>query len=186
MCKGWLPMRCTINNQTTKQPLYFCDKVTHIYFSKTGCVDLNILPALFPYPMPTAKSTASTMPSCIKLTIPPHPNKIPFTPTVENRSKLAQYLCSNFSTTALGKSLPFPSMSAPPAHIYLKSNPVPYSKYTPIPVPFHWKQEAKELLDKYVKNGILQEVPIDTLVQWCSAMVLTAKKGKLKTLGRKK
>ena len=55
LCKGWLPMHFTINNWTTIQPLYFCDKVTQIYFSKTSCGDHNILPVSFPYPMPTAK-----------------------------------------------------------------------------------------------------------------------------------
>ena len=67
-------------------------------------------------------------------------------------------------------------MSVPPAHIHLKSNAVPYAKHTLILVPFHCKQEVKELLDNFVKNGIPQEVSIDTPVQWCSTMVATAKK----------
>ena len=67
-------------------------------------------------------------------------------------------------------------MSVPPAHIHLKSNAVPYAKHTLILVPFHCKQEVKELFDNHVKNGIPQEVSIGTPVQWCSTMVATAKK----------
>ena len=157
-----------------------------IYFRKTGCVDLNILAASFPYPMAAEKksnieqiseSTSPIILPCTEPTIPPRPNKIPFTPTIEDIPKLEQYLHFYFSTTAFSKSSPFPSMSATPAHIYLKSNAVPYAKHTPISVPFHWKQEVKELLDKHVKkSGILQEVPFSTPVQWCSTMIVTAKK----------
>ena len=45
-----------------------------------------------------------------------------------------------------------------------------------MPIPFHWKQEVKELLDNHVKNEILPKVPIGTPVQWCPAMVVTPKK----------
>ena len=116
------------------------------------------------------------IPPCTESTIPPWPNKMPFTLTDENVPKLEQYLCSNFFTTAFSKSSPFPSMSAQPAYIHLKSNAVPYAKHTSILVPFHWKQEVKELLHNHLKNGILQEVPIGTPIQWCSTMVVTAKK----------
>ena len=63
-------------------------------------------------------------------TIPPHPPKIPFPWTEENAPKLEQYIHSSLANTALGKSSPIPSMSAPPIHIHLKSNVVPYAKHT--------------------------------------------------------
>ena len=70
----------------------------------------------------------------------------------------------------------FPAMSLPPVHIHLKENAKPYGHHTPIPVPFHWKKEVKESLERDVERGIIAPVPIGTPVEWCSPMVVTAKK----------
>ena len=77
-----------------------------------------------------SESNAPNIPPCTKPTVPPQPNKISFTPTVENVLNLELYVHSNFSTTAVSKLSLFPSMPAPPAHIHLKSNVVPYAKHT--------------------------------------------------------
>ena len=77
-----------------------------------------------------SESNAPNIPPCTKPTVPPQPNKISFTPTVENVLNLELYVHSNFSTTAVSKLSLFPSMPAPPAHIHLKSNEVPYAKHT--------------------------------------------------------
>ena len=41
-CIGWVPAEFGVDNQTTKQPLYVCDKVDRIFFSKQACIDTNI------------------------------------------------------------------------------------------------------------------------------------------------
>ena len=51
ICKGWIMMRFEINGHIATQPLYFCDKVDRIYFSKQGCMEANILSPSFPFPM---------------------------------------------------------------------------------------------------------------------------------------
>ena len=48
-CKGWLPMKFQIGNHSTVQPLFICDKVDRICFSKNGCQKTNILSRYFPY-----------------------------------------------------------------------------------------------------------------------------------------
>ena len=44
-------MRFEIDGHIATQPLYFCDKVDRIYFSKQGCMEANILSPSFPFPM---------------------------------------------------------------------------------------------------------------------------------------
>ena len=59
-CHGWLPITFWIGKNTTKQPVYICDKVDRFYFGKKGCVDVNILSQVFPFPM---NSSSQTIPS---------------------------------------------------------------------------------------------------------------------------
>ena len=63
-----------------------------------------------------------------------------------------------------------------PAHIHLKEGSTPKARYNPIPVPYHYKEQVKEALWEDVKRGIISPVPIGTPTDWCSTMVITAKK----------
>ena len=58
ICKGWVDMQFEIDGHTTTQPLYFCEKVDRIYFSKQGCIDTNILSPSYPFPMPATDRPA--------------------------------------------------------------------------------------------------------------------------------
>ena len=158
--------------------------MTCIYFSKTGCVGLNILPAPFPYPIPTTKkstieqileSTAPTIPPCTKSTIPPQPNKIPFTSTVENVPKLELYLRSNFSATAFGKSSLFPGMSAQPAHIHLNQIQYHMPSIHQYWYHLHWKLisrlspiqwSCKTGSQNFKENNLWQYQPGPFIKQW--------------------
>ena len=52
-CLGWLPFTFRIHDNTTTQPVYICDRVDRTCFSRKGCLETNILPASFPFPMPS-------------------------------------------------------------------------------------------------------------------------------------
>ena len=89
-CKGWLPRHFMINNHITKQLLHFCDKITCIYFSHKGCIDLNNLSTTFPYQMATTNT--SHIEQIFYSTAPTNmPGKIK-TPTEETVPKLEKYL----------------------------------------------------------------------------------------------
>ena len=60
----------SIAPHTTTQPIYICDKVDRIYFSRQGYLETKIISPSFPYPMPetispeiTASSTSQTPPT---------------------------------------------------------------------------------------------------------------------------
>ena len=54
-CLGWLPVVFTVNNVSTEQRLYICDKIDRIFFSKNACMATYILPPSFPLPTPALK-----------------------------------------------------------------------------------------------------------------------------------
>ena len=60
-CHGWLPVTFRIGKNTTKQPVYICDKVDQFYFGKKGCVDVNILSQVFPFPMNSSSQTVQSV-----------------------------------------------------------------------------------------------------------------------------
>ena len=108
----------------------------------------------------TSLSTTSTR----EVTLPPFE---------ENKPKFQQYLRDKFRDTTFNRTSLFPAMSV---HIHLNENAKLYACHTPIPIPFHWKEKVKESLDRDVERGIIAKVPIGTPVEWCSPVVVTAKK----------
>lgn len=185
-CHGWIPVKFNIGKHVTKQPLYICDKVDRIYFSRKGCTETKILPKTFPFPMDSnpgevcAINSATESNSGTNLqTIPPRPEKIPFPPTEEHIPHLEKYLLEKFEATAFNRSAtPFPTMSGrqPPAHIHVLDNAKPRAYHTPIPVPLHLRDGVKKQLDEDVLRGIIAPVPANEPTVWCSHMIILQKK----------
>ena len=174
-CIGWIKVNFKVGEKSTCQPLYVCEKVDRIYFSRIGCTEVNILPTSFPHPMekeyePKMQISAITAPSQrIKPTVLPLPGK------EENVGKLKDYLIKSFPKV-FNRSTPFQEMKCKPAHIHLTQNAIPSATHVPIPIPLHWKEEVKENLYKDVENGIIEPVPVGEPVTWCSPMVVITKK----------
>ena len=177
-CIGWLPMTFEIGSHSTKQPLYICEKVDRIYLGRRSCSELKILPPSFPYPMPNyiINESVHTANHIETSEIPRKPHNLPYLATDDNVNRLKQYLIDSFKSTAFNKCSPFPAMETKPVHIHLKPDAKPHAQHVPIPVPFHWKSDVKNDLDLDVERGIIKPVPIGTPVQWCSRMLVTAKK----------
>ena len=108
--------------------------------------------------------------------LPTRPEMLPYPPTEANIPKLKEYLINKFKPLVFDKTTPFKAMNCPPAHIHLKNDAVPHARHTPIPIPLHWKKEVKEQLEKDVRDGVIEPVPIGEPVIWCSPMIVTAKK----------
>ena len=190
-CRGWLPVQFTVGGKSTKQALYICDKIEKLYFSKTACMDVNILPPYFPTPMATSSHCKvnwmpgdSTSAACLPnmeqqsphLQLPIRPAEPPLPATEENVGKLKEWLLEQFANSAFNNDGRFPAMSAQPAHIHLKEGAVAKARHNPIPVPYHLKEPVRQALMKDVERGILKPVPIGTPTDWCSTMVITTKK----------
>ena len=64
-CLGWIPATFTVDNVSTIQPLYICNKVDRIFFSKIACIATYILPSSFPQPTPALKYLESSASSSL-------------------------------------------------------------------------------------------------------------------------
>ena len=52
----------------------------------------------------------------------------------------------------------------------------PTAYHSPIPIPIHWQDDVKAGLDRDVRLGVLEPVPVGEPVTWCHRMVICAKK----------
>ena len=67
-------------------------------------------------------------------------------------------------------------MTGPLLRLMVDPDAVPVAHHSPILVTVHWQEAVKAGLYKDVKLGVLEEVPLGTLVSWCQCMVLCQKK----------
>ena len=137
ICKGWIPVTFTIDGYTTTQPLYICEKVDRLYFSKQGCLAVNILshnyPCLMPKPAVQSLQTNHAPPvvSPTVSTICPPPlsrhDKLPYTALPENIPKLENYIWEKFANSVFNNDAPLPDLTGPAAKKHLKPDTVPYA-----------------------------------------------------------
>lgn len=173
-CTRWLPVEFSINGNSSKRPVFVCDKVNRIYVGRQACIDLHILPPCYPHPMtPTPRVDEVHK---IEQKLPERSSCHPFPATNDNITNLNKHLIETFKNTVFNKSGAFPAMETIPAHIHLKEEVIPLAHHVPIPVPYDWKEQVKVDLDSDVERGIIQPVPIETLVSWCSKMIVMPKK----------
>ena len=112
----------------------------------------------------------------VKDQLPTHPKKLPFPPTEKNIPRLKKWLLQHFANTSFRKNGEFPPMSGPTAHIYLEEGAVLKARHNPIPVAFHSKEPVRQAPWEDMKRGIITPVLVSMPTDWCSTMVITAKK----------
>ena len=117
--------------------------------------------------------------SCPQRAPPPEmPTSLPFPGMEENRHRLERYLLDHYAASSFNvcEHQPLPMMSGPPLSLTIDPNATPQPHYTPIAVPVHWQDEVKAGLDRDVRLGVLEKVPLGTPVTWCHRMVICTKK----------
>ena len=180
-------------DKTTKQMVYVTPDVTKLYISREACADLGIIEPSFPNAAAAAISDTGGTPritptqgiartercSCPRREKPPiRPTPPPFPITEENRGKLEEHLLHAYSSSTFNtcEHQPLPLMSGPPLRLMIDPLATPTAHHNPIPVPLHWQEEVKAGLDRDVRLGVLEQVPIGTPVTWCHRMVVCPKK----------
>ena len=179
ICEGWIPIIFSVDGTETKQPLFICNKIDRIYFSKQGCYATKILPDTFPNPMKDGQVKAI---HTVKNPMPEnerkgneYPRTLPYPATEENIPKLKQHLIDSFPDV-FSRTTPFQAMKCQPVHIHIKPDAKPHARHVPIPIPLHWRNEIKEQIDQDVAKGVIEQVPVGEPVTWCSPMVVTVRK----------
>lgn len=117
--------------------------------------------------------------TCPQRELPPSgPVELPFPATEENLPKLKQFLIDRYasSTFNLCEHQPLPLMSgSPPLQLHVDTAARPTAVHTPAVVPLYWQEAVKAGLDRDVRLGVIERVPLNTPVKWQSRMVVVAK-----------
>ena len=79
-CLGYINAEFSVEGTTTKQKLYFCDKIDRIFFSKNACIATFILPSTYPKPLQALKCLRRVKPHSINLLS--HINPMPWQSTL--------------------------------------------------------------------------------------------------------
>ena len=66
-------------------------------------------------------------------------------------------------------------MKGEPLPIPVRSDVQPTAVHTPVPVPLHWEDKVHRDLMRDVALGVIEPVPVNTPVTWCSRMVVVPK-----------
>ena len=66
-------------------------------------------------------------------------------------------------------------MDGPPMKLMVNPDAKPVARHSPVPVHLHWRDAVKEGLDRDVRLGVIEPVPIGEPVTWCHRMVICAK-----------
>ena len=117
--------------------------------------------------------------SCPKRTKPPPlPTALPFPATDANQAALQNWILDRYRSSTFNtcECQTLPPMEGPPLELHVDPEAKPIAVHKPIPVPLHWQQEVKASMDKDVKLGVLEAVPVGEPVTWCHWMVTAPKK----------
>ena len=71
---------------------------------------------------------------------------------------------------------PLPKMSGPKLKLIVDPTVTPVAKHVPAPVPCRFREKVKAGLEADCRMGVLEEVPVNTPVEWMSRMITPAKK----------
>ena len=64
---------------------------------------------------------------------------------------------------------------SPPLRIFADENASPVAIHTPSQVPLHWQKDVLAGLERDVRLGVLERVPVNDPVSWNSRMIITPK-----------
>ena len=179
---------------STRQLCYVAEGVTKLMLSREACVQLGIISDNFPAigdSAVTAQTDAVTAAeqfdlipcspeedgSCSCPRRQPVPESPPeFDPKLspqELRKRIIQHYSASAFNRCTRQTLPL--MEGEPLPIPVKTDIRPTAVHTPVPVPLHWEEKVHKDLMRDVALGVIEPVPVNTPVTWCSRMVVVPK-----------
>ena len=179
---------------STKQLCYVAEGVNRLMLSKQACVQLGIVNSNFPS-VGSCHNTASALAvsdseefdlvpcspnedgTCSCPRREPVPEAFPeFDPKLsaqQLRKRIVQHYAGSAFNRCTRQTLPL--MKGEPLPIPVRSDIRPTAVHTPVPVPLHWEDKVHRDLMRDVALGVIEPVPVNTPVTWCSRMVVVPK-----------
>ena len=187
--------------RTSRQLCYVAEDIDNIYLSKSACEDLGLIGKDFPVIGDFINQSVNSLCnksdkqylvaqnicqkddgdtcSCPPRQLPPKiPTELPFPATPEYREKLKDWIIEAYATSAFNQCehQPLPLMKgSPPINLHIDPTAKPVAIHKARPVPIHWREQVKRELERDVKIGVLERVPIGEPTDWCSPMVICPK-----------
>ena len=187
--------------KVTRQMVYVTPSVTKLFISREACTELGIIDPSFPHSTTAvvhdAGATSRATPAqgtahtpqcgCPRRMAPPPINTTPRPPPPPPPPPPhggEQRQAGGTSPPDLqSEHLQYLRTPAPPTHVRTTTSAddrdpsaKPVAHHNPIPVSLHWQEEVKAGLDRDVRLGVLERVPIGNAVTWCHRMVVCPKK----------
>ena len=168
----------------TRQLAYVTDTSDRLFLSKEACIALGMITDRFPSVGEVNQDQHSNQCNTLSITDhphskecncpkrtppPPRPKEPPVPATEENRETIEKHLLQYYSSSTFNtcEHQPLPKMEGPPMKLMIDPKAEPVAHHSPIPVPIHWQDEVKAGLDRDVRLGVLEPVPIGEPVTWC-------------------
>ena len=127
----------------------------------------------------TATAPTSSTCTCPRRELPPTvPTTLPFPPVPENRERSKDWILKHYASSAFNQCehQPLPLMrDSPPIKLHVDPKAQPVAIHKPRPVPIHWRDQVQDELERDVRIGVLELVPIGEPTDWCSPMVICPK-----------
>ena len=167
------------NTTESRQLCYISDTVQSLFLSREACENLGFITKDFPNTKgATLNSMETTRPcQCPDRALPPKPSPPPA--NIKDKEELKRLIEERYAASAFNQCehQPLPLMtSSPPLQLHVDSKAIPVAVHKAVPVPIHWQQQVKAELDRDVRLGVLEQVPIGAPTTWCSRMVVCPKK----------
>ena len=181
--------QATQETRTSHQLCYASRHVSSTFLSLSCCRDLGLIPEHFPevascdsqIPARVQSLTASSPTKCHNSGVPTSPTEpscscprremppqsppvLTCAPTQENIPQVRQYILDRFKASAFNccEHQPLRLMDgSPPLRIFVDEEATPVAVHSPSQVPLHWQQAVKDGLDRDVRLGVLERVPVN-------------------------
>ena len=169
------------NTTESLQLCYISDTVQSLFLSREACEDLGFITKDFPNTKEASMNSmeqAITRPcQCPDRALPPKPSPPPA--NIQDTEELKKLVEERYAASAFNQCdhqrLPLMTDS-PPLQLHVNSKATPVAVHKAVPVPIHWQQQVKAELDRDIRLGVIEQVPIGEPTTWCSRMVVCPKK----------
>ena len=164
------------SDKLTKQVVYITRATDRVFLNMEACIHLGIINPQFPNSGLIVSGLTDEVCDCpVRSEPPPLPTELPFLEheAEKLREWILQYYASSTFNTCEHQALPL--MTGEPLKLFVDPTVKPQVVHSPATIPIHFRDEVKADLDRDVRLGVLERVPANTPVTWCSRMVIAAK-----------
>ena len=163
----------------TRQIVYVTDNTDKVFLSREGCVALGLISDTFlkigeggavHLENGTSQGEAhererreSDRCDCPRRQRPhPRPERLPFPASADNHKRLEQWLIDHYRSSTFNtcQHQLLPMMYGPPLRLMVDNNATPSACHKAIPVPTYWRKEVIADLDRDVRLGVIEPVPV--------------------------